>query len=102
MVMENRRVASAAAVTTAVTALLLGPAPSAFAADGDCADLVRTYTKKASRYALIKNHCNRQIRARAVVNNWPDSSCQYIAAGATRVYRTGGSFSPRATSGREC
>jgi len=95
-------VGSLTALTAALGVVVAGPVASAFASDGDCADLVSKSTRKSSNYAVVRNHCGHRIKARAVINNWPDTDCAYIAAGASREFRTGGSFSPTASAGREC
>lgn len=99
---QSRRVRSAAVALALYGSLAVGLAPTAGAGDNDCADLVKTYQRKSSNYALISNHCDKGIRARAVVNNWKDTGCYFMSPGSTREFRTGGSFSPRASSGREC
>lgn len=80
--------------------LVMIAATSAQAAD--CAVGVRTYTDGASKYAVVKNVCNKRIDAKVIVPNFPDTGCQSIAANGTKTFRTGGILSPTATGAKEC
>jgi hypothetical protein len=68
-----------------------------------CASLVSTHQAgNSSTTATVKNVCGHSIVARATVPFFPDSGCATIAAGQSRVFRTGGIFSPRATGAVVC
>lgn len=96
------RTTTAGVTVAAALFSTLALAPPA-SADG-CAQLGHQYrvNNPAANWAVVHNTCGHTIRARAVVDRFPDSSCRSIAPHSQVDVRVSGWMGPSANSATEC
>lgn len=101
------KVAKALSVVALVGSMSVVVASPASASSDDfhtlgCATLNKTYTSGGYNWAQLYNPCSGARSMRAVVNNYPDSSCITVAGYGYGTVRVGLFYEPNADGAADC